>query len=124
MGNSEEESDRSPSPPVKLSTKKRKSSGDISDSLKNRRILVVRKGTEESDQEEDFSITKRMSPNKGLKKSMHLRLGGKVGEELQESDIYMDILRKQEAKKKLEKEARKAKKEKTEKKKKKKKKKK
>ena len=65
--NSEEESDRSPSPPVKLSTKKRKSSGDISDSLKNRRILVVRKGTEESDQEEDFSITKRMSPNKGLK---------------------------------------------------------
>ena len=65
--NSEEESDRSPSPPVKLSTKKRKSSGDISDSLKNRRILVVRKGAEESDQEEDFSITKRMSPNKGLK---------------------------------------------------------
>merc|ERR1712154_607486 len=45
--------------------------------------------------EEDFSITKRMSPNKGLKKSLHLRLGGKVGEELQESDIYMDILRKQ-----------------------------
>ena len=41
-----------------------------------------------------------------------MRLGGKVGEELQESDIYMDILRKQEAKKKLEKEARKAKKDK------------
>lgn len=110
--NSEDESDRSPSPPEKLVTKKRKSSGDISDSLKNRRILVVRKGAGDSDQEEDFSITKRVSPNKGLKKSLHLRLGGKVGEELQESDIYMDILRKQEAKKKMEKEAKKAKKEK------------
>lgn len=109
--NSEDESDRSPSPPEKLVTKKRKSSGDM-DSLKNRRILVVRKGAGDSDQEEDFSITKRVSPNKGLKKSLHLRLGGKVGEELQESDIYMDILRKQEAKKKMEKEAKKAKKEK------------
>ena len=65
--NSEEESDRSPSPPEKLVTKKRKSSGDVSDSLKNRRILVVRKGAGDSDQEEDFSITKRVSPNKGLK---------------------------------------------------------
>ena len=65
--NSEDESDRSPSPPEKLVTKKRKSSGDISDSLKNRRILVVRKGAGDSDQEEDFSITKRVSPNKGLK---------------------------------------------------------
>ena len=65
--NSEEESDRSPSPPEKLATKKRKSSGDVSDSLKNRRILVVRKGAGDSDQAEDFSITKRVSPNKGLK---------------------------------------------------------
>ena len=65
--NSEDESDRSPSPPEKLVTKKRKSSGDVSDSLKNRRILVVRKGAGDSDQEEDFSITKRVSPNKGLK---------------------------------------------------------
>ena len=47
-----------------------------------------------------------------FRKSLHLRLGGKIGEELPESDIYMDILRKQEAKKKLEKEAKKAKKEK------------
>ena len=31
---------------------------------------------------------------------MHLRLGGKVGEGLTESDIYMDILRDQEVKKK------------------------
>ena len=49
---------------------------------------------------------------------MHLRLGGKVGEELQESDLYMDILRQQEVKKKKEaKKAKKAKKEKKEKKK-------
>merc|ERR1712110_919530 len=76
--NSEDESDRSPSPPEKLVTKKRKSSGDVSDSLKNRRILVVRKGARDSDQEEDFSITKRVSPNKGLKKSLHLRLEEKL----------------------------------------------
>merc|ERR1711936_671653 len=90
----------------------------VSDSLKNRRILVVRKGAGDSDQEEDFSITKRVSPNKGLKKSLHLRLGGKVGEELQESDLYMDILRQQEVKKKKDaKKAKKSKKEKKEKKK-------
>ena len=62
---SEEESDRSPSPPSKLTTKRMKSSSG--DSL-GRRILVVRKEAA-SDPEDDFSITRtaKVSPNKGLK---------------------------------------------------------
>merc|ERR1711973_960256 len=44
-----------------------------------------------------------LSPSKGLKKSLHLRLGGKVESEDADKDIYMDILRDQEAKKKAKK---------------------
>ena len=64
LEHSEEESDRSPSPPAKLLTRKRKSSGE--DNLKGRRILMVRKDRNSSP-EEDFTITKKVSPSKGIK---------------------------------------------------------
>ena len=63
---SEEESDRSPSPPQQLLTRKRKSSGDTEDNMKGRRILVLRKDGRSSP-EDDFTITKKVSPSKGLK---------------------------------------------------------
>merc|ERR1719422_2145626 len=99
MRHSEElDSDRSPSPLQKMLSRKRKSSGDSGDNVKGRRILVVRKGDKEED---DLSITRttNLSPSKGLKKSLHMRLGGKVGAG-GDDDIYMNILREQEIKKK------------------------
>merc|ERR1712098_808547 len=88
---SEEESDRSPSPPAKVPERNGQ-----------KKIVVLRKTT--SSLKDDFSITRApLSPSKGLKKSLHLRLGGKVESEDADKDIYMDILRNQEAKKKTKK---------------------
>jgi len=102
---SEEESDRSPSPPAKVPERNGQ-----------KKIVVLRKTT--SSLKDDFSITRApLSPSKGLKKSLHLRLGGKVESEDADKDIYMDILRNQEAKKKTKKLKKEKKKEKKEKKK-------
>merc|ERR1719342_345150 len=102
---SEEESDRSPSPPTKVPARNGQ-----------KKIVVLRKKT--TTLEDDFSITRAsLSPSKGLKKSLHLRLGGKVESEDADKDIYMDILRDQEAKKKAKKLKKEKKKEKKEKKK-------
>lgn len=117
---SEEESDRSPSPPPKKISKKRRRSGDSLASsgemtgIGGRRILVVRKEISRENSPEDISITKVTSPRKGIKKSLHLRLGEKIDQaQFSENEIYAEMLRQQEEKKhakKLKKEVRELKK--------------
>jgi len=111
---SEEESDRSPSPPPKKISKKRRRSGDSSEGVTDntgiggRRILVLRKDISRENSPESLSVTKVTSPRKGIKKSLHLRLGKKVDQtQFSESEIYAEMLRQQEEKrqsKKLKKE--------------------
>lgn len=107
LKHSEDESDRSPSPLPKVQTRKMKHSvanNELQDSgLKGRRILVVRKERNSSPEPENFRITPHTSPSqvstrKGIKKSLHLRLGGKV-DGYSESDIYVEMLKVQEDKK-------------------------
>merc|ERR1712228_623802 len=73
VNNSEDESDRSPSPLPKLHTRKMKTSGaniSLQDSgLKSRRILVVRK-ERNSSPEQDKITQEAQSQRKGLKKSL------------------------------------------------------
>merc|ERR1712025_1511789 len=118
---SEEESDRSPSPPPKKNSKKRRRSGDslegVTDNtgIGGRRILVLRKDISRENSPESLSVTKVTSPRKGIKKSLHLRLGKKVDQtRFSESEIYAEMLRQQEekrqSKKKLKKEVREMKK--------------
>jgi len=119
---SEEESDRSPSPPPKKLSKKRRRSGDSLEStgdlsgIGGRRILVVRKDISRDNSPEDVSATKVTSPRKGIKKSLHLRLGKKVEQaqaQFSENEIYAEMLRQQDEKrhsKKLKKEVKELKK--------------
>jgi len=117
---SEEESDRSPSPPPKKVSKKRHRSGDSLESggdqtgIGGRRILVLRKDVSRDNSPEAVSVTKITSPRKGIKKSLHLRLGKKVDQaQFSESEIYAEMLRQQEEKrqsKKLKKEVKELKK--------------
>eukprot|EP00092_Neocalanus_flemingeri_P025905 GFUD01028072.1.p1 GENE.GFUD01028072.1~~GFUD01028072.1.p1 ORF type:complete len:945 (-),score=288.83 GFUD01028072.1:723-3557(-) len=117
---SEEESDRSPSPPPKKLSKKRRRSGDSLGSsgdltgLGGRRILVVRKDISRENSPEDISITKVASPRKGIKKSLHLRLGEKIDQaQFSENEIYAEMIRQQDEKrhaKKLRKEVKELKK--------------
>lgn len=102
---SEEESDRSPSPPPKKLTRKRLRSGDSMGSsgditgIGGRRILVVRKEVSKENSPEDISITTASNPRKGIKKSMHLRLGEKIEQaQFSENEIYAEMLRQQEEK--------------------------
>merc|ERR1719397_1799390 len=98
----EEESDRSPSPPARLASKRRKTSGNSVGSagegagLGGRRILVLRKerNREKSPEEEE-----EVSPKREMKKSLHMRLGGKV-EQFTENEILAEMLRQQEEKRK------------------------
>jgi len=103
---SEEESDRSPSPPPKKMSKKRRRSGDSLEStgditgIGGRRILVVRKDVSRENSPDDISITTVTSPRKGIKKSLHLRLGEKIDQaQFSENEIYAEMLRQQEEKK-------------------------
>jgi len=59
--------------------------------LKSRRILVVRKERNSSPEQDTITETAQ-SQRKGLKKSLHLRLGGKV-DGYSESEIYMEMLK-------------------------------
>ena len=69
VNNSEDESDRSPSPLPKLHTRKMKTSGSnisLQDGLKGRRILVVRKERNSSPEQENIT-EEAQSQRKGIK---------------------------------------------------------